>query len=98
MRVAVAGAGDLGRCVVVILPRTKKAWCEGQSIAFHATHYSIPSILSAISDCDALISTILDYSLNSATVHLALLEACKQSKKCKRYIPSEYGGNVRDFP
>jgi uncharacterized protein YbjT (DUF2867 family) len=108
MRVAVAGAGDLGRYVVeellsashevVILSRTRKPWCEGQNITFHATSYSIPSILSAIADCDALISTILDYSLHSATVHLALLEACKQSEKCKRYIPSEYGGNVGDFP
>lgn len=32
------------------------------------------------------------------SIHVALLEACKNSKLCKRFIPSEWAGNIKDFP
>ncbi|KAH8661735.1 hypothetical protein BGZ61DRAFT_463552 [Ilyonectria robusta] len=31
-------------------------------------------------------------------VHNDLLDACIRSKSCKRFVPSEWAGNARDFP
>lgn len=31
-------------------------------------------------------------------IHSGFLNACKRSKSCKRFIPSEYAGNIDDFP
>lgn len=32
------------------------------------------------------------------TVHEAMLAACRESRTCKRFVPSEYGGNLRTHP
>jgi nucleoside-diphosphate-sugar epimerase len=108
MKIAVAGAGDFAHYFVeellavghsvVLLSRTPKPWFQQLSVEFRPTDYSIPHLVTALHDCDGLVSGILDYSLNSATVHLALLEACRQSPKCKKYIPSEYAGNTDEYP
>lgn len=108
MKIAIAGAGDLARYFVeefirdgyevVVLSRSRKSWVERKDITFLMTNYSLQSLTKAIEDCDGLVSAILDYSLASATVHLTMLEACKQSPKCKRYIPSEYAGNTDEYP
>jgi len=108
MRVAIAGAGDLSRYFVeellsashevVVLSRREKEWFKRDDISLRITDYSVPSLIKELDDCDALVSALLDYSMGSATAHLALLEACKQSPKCKRYIPSEYGGNIDEHP
>ncbi|OWY90568.1 hypothetical protein PHMEG_00041250, partial [Phytophthora megakarya] len=50
-----------------------------------------------LSDCDALVCAISDLTQTFVDVHVALIEACKQTPKCKRFIPSGYGGNVEDF-
>lgn len=31
-------------------------------------------------------------------LHCAFLEACQRSKNCKRFIPSEFAGNIDEFP
>jgi nucleoside-diphosphate-sugar epimerase len=108
MRIAIAGAGDLAKYLVeellaashevVVLSRSSKPWFERRDISFRRTDYSVPSLAVALEDCDALVSALLDYSLGSATTHLALLEACQQSSKCKRFLPSEYGGNIDLYP
>lgn len=108
MRVAVAGAGDMAKYLieellatsheVVVLSRSMKPWFDRNDIDFCETDYSIPSLTKILDKCDGLVSAILDYSLNSATVHLALLEACKRSSRCKRYVPSEYAGNTDEYP
>ncbi|KAF2501840.1 f420-dependent NADP reductase [Lophium mytilinum] len=108
MRIAIAGAGDLARYFVeeflndghevVVLSRSQKPWFQRKDITFRITDYSIPSLTKSINDCEGLVSAILDYSMASATVHLALLEACKNSPECKRFIPSEYAGNTDEHP
>jgi hypothetical protein len=30
-------------------------------------------------------------------IHNAMLSACTASRTCKRFVPSEYGGNITDF-
>lgn len=36
--------------------------------------------------------------MNNVTVHLALLEPCRQSPRGKRFVPSEYVGNTDEYP
>ena len=108
MRVAIAGAGDLAKYIseelvlakhkVVLLTRSPKPWFEQRGAIVRITDYSVSSLTEQLHDCEGLVSAILDYSVASVDVHLALLEACKQSRSCKRYIPSEYGGNLDDYP
>ncbi|KAF2815121.1 f420-dependent NADP reductase [Mytilinidion resinicola] len=108
MKIAIAGAGDLARYSVeeflndrhevVVLSRSQKPRFQRENVTFRITDYSVPSLTKAIDDCEGLLSAILDYSMASATVHLALLEACRNSAKCKRFIPSEYAGNTDEHP
>jgi uncharacterized protein YbjT (DUF2867 family) len=109
MRLAIAGSGDLACYLVeeltakghdvVVLSRSLKSRFSGLPKVTQAViDYSVESIVNAISDCEAMISTILDYSEGFIDVHLALIEACKQSRICKRFIPSEFGGNLETHP
>jgi nucleoside-diphosphate-sugar epimerase len=111
MRVAIAGGGSLAKYFaeelpkagheVVILTRAAKPFFEGKSgvVAQRTTDYSsVDDIEQQIHDCEALLSTIVDYSPAFTTTHLNMIEACKKSPKCKRFIPSEYGGDVESYP
>lgn len=108
MRVAVAGPGDVGRYFVeelvraghevVILTRSPKPHLNCPEISQFVTDYSLESVSQAIDEYDVLISTIMDYSMRFAHIHLTLIQACKQSTKCKRFIPSEYSGDVAKYP
>ena len=109
MKIAIAGAGDLAKYLteelllaghtVVVLSRSQPAWFTRLDITFRTVDYtSVPTLTAALSDCDALISAILDYTMRFATAHLALIEACQQSPHCKAFIPSEYAGNTDEYP
>jgi uncharacterized protein YbjT (DUF2867 family) len=109
MRLAIAGSGDLasylveeftakGHEVVVLSRSLKPRFNNLPKVTQVVTDYSVESIVNAIGDCEAMISTILDYSEGFIHVHLALIEACKQSRLCKRFIPSEFGGNIETHP
>jgi swainsonine biosynthesis oxidoreductase SwnR len=108
MRVAIAGSGDVARYFcdefpkhgheLVILTRSHKPHLKGTGIEQRVTDYSVESLTPRISDCKALISTILDYTQAYVDIHLALIEACKRSPNCKRFVPSEFGGNLEDYP
>ena len=109
MRLAIAGSGDLACYLVeeftakghdvVVLSRSLKPRFNGlPKVTQVVVDYSVESIVNAIGECEAMISTILDYSEGFVHVHLALIEACKQSRLCKRFIPSEFGGNLETHP
>lgn len=109
MRVAIAGSGDIARYFseefpkvgldVVILARSVKPQFENRpGVTQIVTDYSVPSLVQSLEGCVALVSTILDYTSTFADVHMNLIRACKQSSMCKRFIPSEYGGNLEDYP
>ncbi|KAG6947403.1 hypothetical protein JG688_00015572 [Phytophthora aleatoria] len=111
MRVAVAGTGSFAKHFidelpvagheVVVLTRSHKDFLDGKKglVEQRVTDYSsVPQLVEVLKDCDALVSTIFDIQQPSAEIHLTLLDACKQSTKCKRFIPAEYGGNSEDFP
>ncbi|KAE8381158.1 hypothetical protein BDV26DRAFT_289655 [Aspergillus bertholletiae] len=109
MRIAVAGAGALARYIsdefpkhghsVVILTRSEKEYFRNRPhITQVITDYSVPSIVTALGDCEMLISVILSYTTEFIDVHLNLIKACQLSPKCKRFIPSEFGGDVENYP
>jgi len=52
----------------------------------------------AVADSDVLVSTLADYTIDLADIQLKLLQACQNSPNCKRFIPSEFGGNLDSFP
>jgi nucleoside-diphosphate-sugar epimerase len=108
MRVAIAGAGDLAKYLVeellvaghsiVMFSRSRKAWFLRPNVVFHETDYSVPNLVANLLDCDAVVSTILDYTSCGIGAHLNILTACQQTARCKKFIPSEYGGNTDQFP
>lgn len=108
MRVAVAGPGDVAKYLVeellaashevVVLTRSSKPWFAALGIPVRITDYSVESLTNAINDCEALVSTVQDRTMGKVTKHLAMLKACTESPKCKRFIPAEWVGNIDDFP
>ena len=46
----------------------------------------------------ALISCIRAFDTRYIDIHSAYLNACIKSKACKRFIPSEWAGNIEDYP
>ncbi|KAF4039679.1 NAD(P)H-binding [Phytophthora infestans] len=111
MRVAVVGTGSFAKHYinelpvagheVVVLTRSHKEFLDDKKwgpVEQRITDYSsVPQLVELLSDCDALVSTISDLSQTYVDVHMALIAACKQTPKCKRFIPSGYGGNAEDF-
>lgn len=108
MRVAIAGYSDLGRYIseefvregheVVILTRSRKAQLESHGITQAITDYTLPSLKAPLASCDALISTISDFSSAYIDVHRTLILACQESSNCKRFMPAEFAVNIEAYP
>jgi hypothetical protein len=62
--------------------------------------YSVDSVLQILNETNASILISFNNSEGQTwvNVHCAFLEACQKSKTCKRFIPSEFAGNIDDFP
>ncbi|KAM0286995.1 hypothetical protein ACHAQH_000680 [Verticillium albo-atrum] len=109
MHVAIAGSGDFARYLseelvaegidVTILTRSVKPQFENRpGITQFVTDYTVASIVEGLQDSTVLISSILDYGSTFIDVNLRLIDACKKSPTCKRFVPAEYGGNLEKFP
>ncbi|KAL3459570.1 NAD(P)-binding protein [Aspergillus heterothallicus] len=110
--VLAGGSGDLGRYIheeLVKNPRysvallTRNASPNPSSLphtTIHPTDYTLPSILSILTQtrATALISTIRCPDNEYLPIHQALLDACLASAHCKRFIPSEWAGDIENFP
>jgi len=107
--IAIAGAGDVakyiveeiqkeGRHNVVVLSRAPRDWFVDHNVEIRITDYSLPSLLPSLQGVDILVSLLHDNSKFHVDAHVAMLEACKQSPRCKRFIPSECGGDIDNFP
>ncbi|KAF7510142.1 hypothetical protein GJ744_007041 [Endocarpon pusillum] len=108
MKVAIAGTSNVGQYLieelttyghdVIVLTRNPKR--EEKKVEHRVTDYSVASLVAILKDCDALVSTIADFSNPPAATknHFNMLEACIQSRKCKTFIPSEWTSNVEDYP
>jgi hypothetical protein len=78
----------------------KQKWFEDRKVDIYVSDYSEDSVLSILnsSNATALISFINCPNNRYIDIHCAFLNACIKSKECKRFIPSEWVGNVEDYP
>lgn len=107
MKIAIAGLGSVARYLievvseskhdVVALTRREKELPSGPKIEQRITDYTTDSLLSCLEDCDAVVSTLSGPDDFFVSAHLALLQACTRSSKCKLFFPSEFSVNIRDF-
>ncbi len=107
IKVAIAGTGNVAQYLIeelsayghdiVVLTRSTK---PDRKFEQRETDYSIHSLVTVLEDCDALVSTIADFANPpvATKVQFDMLEACRQSKKCKAFIPSEWTLNVEEYP
>lgn len=108
MRVVIAGSGDLARYIceeftkvgheLVVLTRTHKSQFELAGVAQFITDYTLESLSTALANGEVLISTISDWTSSYTDVHFTLIQACQQSPRCKRFIPSEFVGDIETYP
>ncbi|KAL4932873.1 NAD(P)-binding protein [Aspergillus undulatus] len=105
------GTGDLGRYIheeltkggwysVVLLTRKEGPPSTYPNTTTHQTDYTEASLLNILNAtrATALISTIRCDNSAYLPVHRSLLAACLRSETCKRFIPSEWAGNIEGFP
>ena len=110
-RVAIAGTGSFSRYLaeeltangfnVTIMGRSKKPYFDNMpNVKSRIVDYrSVESIKEALGDdTEVLISAILDYTMELDTAQHNMIKAATESPKTRRFIPSEYGGNVEDYP
>ncbi|KAI8243011.1 hypothetical protein K4K55_009241 [Colletotrichum sp. SAR 10_96] len=110
--VVIAGAGDLAQYLaeefkvdnthdVLLISRKEREFFTRLGVTTHEIdEYSADSVLAVLEKVNAtvLISTLhTDNPALYTSLHKALLLACKASKTCKRFIPSEFLGNLRKF-
>ncbi|PHH68971.1 hypothetical protein CDD82_160 [Ophiocordyceps australis] len=78
----------------------KGSYFEQRGIKVLASDYTCASILGILNavNASALISFSNSDGQTYIDVHRACLDACRKSNTCKRFIPSEYAGNIDEFP
>ncbi|KAK7463121.1 hypothetical protein VKT23_007706 [Stygiomarasmius scandens] len=111
--VAIAGASDLAKYLIeelcetqkydiVVLSRAERPWFSSHPhVNLQITDYSTSSILNILNTTKPVILFSFIHSNDPGlynTAHSAMLQACQQSSTCKRFVPSEYGGNLQTHP
>ncbi|KAF7586359.1 hypothetical protein BBP40_009025 [Aspergillus hancockii] len=107
MKIAIAGVGDVGIYFieefcrsehdVVLITSKPKPLLKPLDIKQHVTDYSVESLTPILRDCDAVVSTFAGPDDKYISSHLAILEACRHSPRCKRFLPSAWTTNMEDF-
>lgn len=110
--VVVAGAGNLaqylveefiadGKYHVAVISRSSRPSLDALGVEVQIVkEYSREAVLPILDSFKTrvLISTLhTDDPTAYTSLHEALLFACRDSKSCKRFIPSEFLGNTRDY-
>ncbi|KAI8719888.1 NAD(P)-bd-dom domain-containing protein [Fusarium sp. LHS14.1] len=104
MKVAIAGLGDVSRYLLEELPKeghsvvalTRSLKPHITTVEQRVTDYSVLDLKKNLADCDAIVSAITIHAPEFASIHLAILQACKVSPKCKRFLPSAWAGNYEE--
>ncbi|KAL4936813.1 hypothetical protein BDV06DRAFT_216375 [Aspergillus oleicola] len=104
------GTGDLGRYLqeelttdgryaVALLTRKARRPSTKPFTKVYETDYTESSLLSILDStrATALVSVIRADDIY-LPLHICLLNACLKSTTCNRFIPSEWAGNIEDFP
>ena len=76
-------------------------WCTSKGIPFRQTDYSTESLLRFFnaSKATTLISLLNIFEKDSFLVaHRNIITACQQSDRCKRFIGSEWIGDIEKYP
>ncbi|KAF5236585.1 hypothetical protein FANTH_11196 [Fusarium anthophilum] len=107
-RIALVGAGDVGIAFakefcrsmhqIVVLTGSNKPQLKHINVEVRLTDYSTESLSRNLQDCDGVISTLSGPDDFYIAAHSNILEACRQSVRCKHMIPSEWNINLEDFP
>ncbi|KAB8226598.1 hypothetical protein BDV33DRAFT_197592 [Aspergillus novoparasiticus] len=107
MKIALAGVGDVGNYFieefsrstheVLLLTSKHKSHLDRLPIEQQITDYSVENLTLHLQDCDAVVSTFCGPEDKYISAHLAILEACTRSPKCKRFLPSSWTTNIEDF-
>ncbi|RDA86146.1 hypothetical protein CP532_3051 [Ophiocordyceps camponoti-leonardi (nom. inval.)] len=111
--IAICSVGNLGKSLcdelledgrykffVISRQSTRSSFLKDRDIEVKTSDYSLDSVLKILNETNAsvLISFNNSEGQTFVDVHCALLEACRKSSNCKRFIPSEFAGNIDDFP
>ncbi|EEU42174.1 uncharacterized protein NECHADRAFT_79829 [Fusarium vanettenii 77-13-4] len=111
--IAVAGSGDIARYLAEefvrdgqhdfhIISRTERPWFSELGVQFHlVSSYSKENMVELFDkfEISTVISTLTAGDAPAfVSLHQDILDACHQSSKCKRLIPSDFIGNVERFP
>ena len=83
---------------LVILTRSHKPQLERPGVTQFITDYTLQSLATPLRDGEVLISTIGDVTPSYIDIHRTLIQACQQSLTCKRFIPSEFAGDIETYP
>lgn len=85
---------------VMLIKSNKGDFFEQRNIDVRTSDYSTESVLQILNETNA--GTLISFNNSTdqtfVTLHCAFLDACRKSKNCKRFIPSEFAGNIDDFP
>lgn len=111
--IVIVGSGNIAQYIieefvrsgtynVAVISRTRRTFLENLLLTlFEVEEYSQDAVQDILKDtsASALISTLQSPdAIWYNTVHECLLAACRESRTCKRFVSSEYMGNLRDFP
>ncbi|CAG8949080.1 hypothetical protein HYFRA_00002209 [Hymenoscyphus fraxineus] len=102
--IALAGVGNLGKYLCEELLRSSiykgSQWLQDHEVEVYMSDYDKTSVRTILNttNATALISFINCPGDVYFDIHKSLLEACKDSQTCKTFIPSEWIGNLLDFP
>ncbi|TFK98265.1 hypothetical protein BDV98DRAFT_573337 [Pterulicium gracile] len=111
--IAIAGAGDLAKHLVeellassssydiVVLTTGPRPWFNRPNVTLHIVTYTLPSILSVLNSTRAsVLFSFLNHEDPAAfvTANKALLDAARASTHTKRFVPSEYSGDIDRLP
>ncbi|KAE8375260.1 hypothetical protein BDV26DRAFT_268176 [Aspergillus bertholletiae] len=107
MKIAITGVGDVGTYFleefsksaheVIVLTSKHKDRLDSIPVDQRITDYSVENLTLHLHDCDAVVSTFAGPEAKYIDAHLAILEACTRSAKCKRFLPSSWTNNIEDF-
>jgi len=86
--------------LTLLTENQRDPWFLERDVDVRETDYSEKSILDILNSTNALalISFINGPHELYLETHISLLSACAKSVSCKRFIPSEFAGNIDDYP
>ncbi|RDA94649.1 hypothetical protein CP533_2430 [Ophiocordyceps camponoti-saundersi (nom. inval.)] len=94
--------GEVYVCDVtkLLFKSNRAAFFRDRNIDVRTSDYSLESVLEILNETNASVLVSFNNSGGQTfvDVHCALLEACRKSLNCKRFIPSEFAGNIDEFP